>query len=200
MKHPSQIALLLLIATAAAAQSKQDSLDMRQDMAQYYSATLNLQYDSLLYFMPPATFDIAPKESIKEQLKEAFESEEIKIRFVFFQYGLPTSVGKTGDHLYALIPYDAAMTMTMTDSDTTMLGMVFYAMGLQFGSENVERKPDNSLYIKTPNKRMLAIKSPGHDSWKFIEDKRNSNLPGDEQTQQLVDMVIPKEVLDATKK
>ena len=183
MKNLSQIALLLLIATAAAAQSKQDSLDMRQDMAQYYSATLNLQYDSLLYFMPPATFDIAPKESIKEQLKEAFESEEIKIRFVFFQYGLPTSVGKTGDHLYALIPYDAAMTMTMTDSDTTMLGMVFYAMGLQFGSENVERKPDNSLYIKTPNKRMLAIKSPGHDSWKFIEDKRNSNLPGDEQTQ-----------------
>ena len=92
------------------------------------------------------------------------------------------------------------MTMTMTDSDTTMLGMVYYAMGLQFGSENVERKPDNSLYIKTPGKRMIAIKSPGHDSWKFIEDKRSSDLPGDSQTQELVDMVIPKEVLDATKK
>ena len=92
------------------------------------------------------------------------------------------------------------MTMIMTDSDTTMLGMVFFAMQLQFGSENVEKKPDNSLFIKTPDKRMIAIKSPGHDSWKFIEDKRSSDLPGDDQTRQLVDMVIPKEVLDATKK
>jgi hypothetical protein len=192
--------ILLLFATAACAQTRQDSLDMRRDMDAYYRVTLRLDYDSLLYFMPPATFDIAPKESIKEQLKEAFESEDIKIRFDAFQYGQPSSVGKTGEHLYALLPYDAAMTMVLADSDTTMIGMVFYAMQLQFGSGNVEKKPDNSLYIKTPNKRMIAIKSPGHDSWKFIEDKRSSDLPGDSQTQQLVDMVIPKEVLDATVK
>ena len=178
----------------------QDSLDMRRDMDAYYRVTLSLDYDSLLHFMPPATFDIAPKESIKEQLKEAFESEDIKIRFESFQYGQPSPVGKTGEHLYALLPYDAAMTMILSESDSTTLGMIFFAMQLQFGSGNVEQKPNNSLYIKTPGKRMIAIKSPGHDSWKFIEDKRSSDLPGDSQTQELVDMVIPKEVLDATKK
>jgi hypothetical protein len=202
MKNLSLIAAALLLLSAATthAQTKQDSLDIRRDMNAYMRATLRLDYDSLLLFMPPATFGIAPKEEIKQQLREAFESEEIKIKFEHFEYGQPTPVGKTGEHLYAIIPYDAAMTMTIVDADSTTIGMVFFAMQLQFGSGNVERKPDNNLFIKTPDKRMIAIKSPEHDTWKFIEDKRNSDLPGDNETQQLVDLVIPKEVLEATKK
>lgn len=202
MKKTIQItALLLLLVTAAGAQTKQDSLDLRRDMAAYMRISFALDYDSLLFFMPPAIFDIAPKEAIKAQLQGAFENEIVKIAFEKFEYLQPTPVGKTGEHLYALIPYDAAMSMRLTESaDTTAMGFIFMTMQVQFGSKNVERKPDNSLYIKTPDKRMIAIKSPGHDSWKFIEDKRVGDLPGDDQTQQLVDMVIPKEVLDATKK
>jgi hypothetical protein len=151
--------------------------------------------------LPPATFDIAPKEDIKEQLRSAFENEMIKIGFERFDYKNPSPVGKTGQHLYAIVPYDAAMTMTLTDtSDTQTVGMVLMAMKVQFGSDNVTQRPDKSMFIKTPDKQMIAIKSPEHGSWKFIEDKRVGGAPGDEQSQQLVDMVIPKEVLEATRK
>ncbi len=201
MKKTVQIiTVFLLLVTAAGAQTKQDSLDLRRDMESYKRVSLNLHYDSLLFFMPPATFELAPKEAIKEQLQSAFENEVINIGFEKFDYQKPTSVGKAGEHLYALIPYDAALTMTAVDtSDAATNGMIFMAMQTQFGSANVKKMPNKSLYITTPNKRMIAIKSPGHTSWKFIEDKRGGNLPGDEQTQGMVDMVIPKEVLDATK-
>lgn len=201
MKKPIQlITSLLLLACAATAQTKQDSLDLRRDMNAYKRVSLNIDYDSLVFFMPPAMFAIVPKEDIKEQLRSAFENEIVKIGFDQFEYKNLTPVGKTGEHLYAIVPYDAAMTMTLTDTtDSATVGMVFLAMQMQFGSQNVEQRPDKSMFIKTPDKQMIAIKSPGHDSWKFIEDKRKGEAPGDAQTQELVDRVIPKEVLDATK-
>lgn len=194
------IFLLLLLAASAGAQTKQDSLDLLRDMDTYQRVSLRIDYDSLLYFMPPETFDIVPKEDIKEQLRSAFESDRIKITFEDFKYLPLYKFGKTGDHLYAIVPYDAAITMTLADtSDTATVGMILMAMKVQFGSTNVTQNPDKSMLIKTPGKHMIAVKSPGYSSWKFIEDKRESGAPGDDEVQEFIDMVLPKEVLEATK-
>ena len=201
MKKTIQLtAFLLLLAAAAGAQTKQDSLDLLRDMEAYKRVTFSLHYDSLLYFMPPAMFDLVTKSDLKEQLRSSFENEMVKVGFDSFEYLQLRPLGKAGEHLYAIVPYNAAITMTLTDtSDDAMVGMVLMAMRVQFGSENVTQTPSKAMLIKTPNKKMIAIKSPGFDSWKFIEDKREGTMPSDAQTQQLVEKVIPQEVLDATK-
>ena len=196
------IFLLLLLATSSAgAQTRQDSLDLIRDLDIYRRISLRIDYDSLMFFMPPETFNIVPKEDLKEQLRSAFENEMLAIRFESFEYKPVSRVGKAGEHLFATVPYDAAMTMILADtSEAATVGMILMAMKVQFGSDNVTQNPDKSMLIKTPEKQMIAIKSPNHNSWKFIEDKRVGGAPGDEEVQQFIDMVLPKEVLEATKK
>lgn len=192
--------LLVLLAASAGAQTRQDSLDLLKDLDTYQRVSLRLDYDSLLYFMPPETFDIVTKEDIEGQLRAAFESDRIAIRFESFKFNTIPYVGKTGNHLYATVPYEAAITMTLADtSDAATVGMILMAMKVQFGSANVTQQPDKSMLIKTPDKQMIAVKSPGYTSWKFIEDKRKTPAPGDEEIQEFIDMVLPKEVLEATR-
>jgi hypothetical protein len=200
MRNIFCLALLLAVLRPAAAQTRQDSLDLARDVDSYMRISMKIDYDSLLYFMPPAMFDMVPKDVLNAQLRSAFENDVVKITLEDFVVKPPFVVGKAGEHLYSTVGYEGSMTMRLLgEPDSTASGMVYLAMGMQFGMDNVQKRPDGTLHIRMPGKRMIAIKSPGFDSWKFIEDKRKSTAPGDEATQDLVNEVLPAEVLEATK-
>ena len=73
MKTLYAFLIFLFFAQLAPAQTKQDAADLSRDLEVYRRVTLTLHYDSIIYFMPPAMFDLAPKEMLVEQIRQALQ-------------------------------------------------------------------------------------------------------------------------------
>ena len=186
----------LLFVFAAQSQTRQDSLDLWRDMKTYYRVNKKLDYDSVLNFMPPKFFSVAPKNLMKEGLKKTFESDLFLVNFDTFNYKSVQPLVKFGNMLGTMVGYDIAMSITFTgEQDSSYIKMKKESMSAKYGEENVRVSLTNGtkLEIKTPGKKMFALKEPEWDSWKFLEDKRGSR---DERQQKMLDVVIPKAMLD----
>jgi len=186
----------LLFAFAAHSQTRQDSLDLWRDMKTYYKVNKKRDYDSILNFMPPKFFSIAPKALMKSGLKKTFESDLILMSFDTFSYTSVQPLVKFDTVLATMVGYDIALSMTFTGGqDSSYVEMIKESMSEKYGEANVRVSSTNSkkLEIKTPGIKMFALKEPKWDSWKFLEDKR---AYGDERQQKMLDMVVPKAVLD----
>lgn len=186
----------LLFVFSANGQTTQDSLDLWRDMKTYYRVNRKLDYDSILNFMPPKFFTVAPKALMKNGLKSTFESAEFRMSFDTFAYGTVQPLVKFENVLGTMVNYEMAMSITFIgEQDSGYVEMMKEMMSEKYGEENVRVSPANSskLDIYLPGKKMFALKEPEWDSWKFLEDKR---ADGDERQQKLLDMVIPKAMLE----
>jgi len=186
----------LLFAFAAHSQTRQDSLDLWRDLKTYGRVNKKFDYDSVLNFMPPKFFSVAPKALMKNGLKRTFESDLFLMNFDTFIYTSVQPLIKFDTVLATMVGYDMALSITFTgEQDSSYAEMMKESMSEKYGEENVRVSSTNSkkLEIKTPGKKMFALKEPEWDSWKFLEDKRGY---GDERQQKMLDMVIPKAVLD----
>ncbi|TNE69576.1 MAG: hypothetical protein EP344_00335 [Bacteroidetes bacterium] len=194
---------LLLCSALLQGQSAQDRTNLQRDLETYRRATMNLEYDSLLSFMPPKLLALAPPEQLKAQIEGAFDNEMLYMVLDSMVYGEVPPVSKTGDYLYALVSYTGHMQMHFKqERDSAFLNMMVPALEAQFSKGSVtimEADDKNFLSIDLQQKNLIAFKASDFDTWKFIEDKRS---PGTEETDSqmmLLNMVVPAEILDATK-
>ncbi len=198
-------ALLLLILSGLAplrAQSEQDLLELRQDLETYRRASMNLSYDTMLSFMPPQMLAMIPKESLKEQIEQAFENEALYMVFDSMEYGQIPPLRRAGDYRCAIIPYTGHMQMHFKEErDSSFLSLMISMLEAQFSEgaiRQVETDSSRYLSIDLRDKSFIAFKKDGFDSWKFIEDKRGSDTPENDRQLQFQNMIVPAEVLDAT--
>ncbi|MBK6929554.1 MAG: hypothetical protein IPH12_01330 [Saprospirales bacterium] len=198
------VLLLCCYAPAAYSQSKQDNADLQRDLATYRRATLRLDYDTLLAFMPPQLLELAPKEQLRAQLEQAFNNDELYMVFDSMAYGQVPPVAKTGEYLYAVVPYTGHMQMHFkTPRDSAFMERMVSMLENEFRTGKLQQESTGSsryITITMHDKHLLAFKTPAFDSWKFIEDKRGPEAPEDSQDMMLIKMIVPAEVLDATEK
>jgi|GEM_PF-4049705 len=186
----------LLFVFSSNGQTTQDSLDLWRDMKTYYLVNKKLDYDSILNFMPPKFFTIAPKTFMKNALKSTFENSDFRMGFDTFAYGVVQPLVKFETVLGTMVGYDMTLSITFTgEQDSGYVEMMKGIMSEKYGKENVRVSPtnDSKLEIKTPGKKMFALKEPEWDSWKFLEDKR---AEGDERQKKMIETVIPKAMLE----
>ena len=68
------VVLGLFLISGLQGQTNRDSLDLRRDLHAYHLVSKSLNYDSILYFMPPAFFTVVPQEVMKSTLKRELNS------------------------------------------------------------------------------------------------------------------------------
>ncbi|MBL7774590.1 MAG: hypothetical protein JNK89_01225 [Saprospiraceae bacterium] len=198
------ILLLVLFALAGLpAQTETDQQTLLRDLDTYRRVTMQLDYDSLLGFMPPKMLDMIPAEQLKVQLQQAFDNDELYITLDSMRYGAVPPAQKAGDFLCALVPYSGQMEMHFKENrDAAFLEIMVPLLNQQFG-EGVTQiaGQDSSLYLKIalPSKNLIAFKGAGFDSWKFIEDKRSPDTPDGGREMMMLNMFVPEAVLAATK-
>jgi hypothetical protein len=197
----SRITLLvfsfLLFACEAKSQTRQDSLDLWRDMRAFHRVNQKLDYDSILNFMPPRFFAIAPKGLMKSALQNTFENENFRMGFDTMNYKSVLPLVKIGNQICTMVHYDTGISITFSEEqDSIFINMMTETFSAQYGAENVRVNPENrsKLEIRALDKKMFAFKEPEWDSWKFLEDKRGEG--DDARQQKILDMVIPKEVLE----
>lgn len=186
----------LFIVFTARSQTKQDSLDLWRDLNAYQRVNSRLDYDSILGFMPPKLFTVVPKNMMKQVLKSTFEDKEFKMELGGMVYDSVLPVVKIGNQICTMVGYDVEASITFTgEQDSSFLEIMIGVFTTQYGAENVSVDSQNTskFNIKMPDKWMFALNEPEWDSWKFLEDKRSD---GNEHQQKLMDLVIPREVLD----
>lgn len=177
-------------------QTLRDSLDLRRDLDSYQRVSMKLDIDSILAFMPPKMFTIAPKNRIKESLESTFINEDFTMGFDTLAYGAMLPLVKIGNQFCTMVNYNIRMSITFSGKpDSALVNILTEVFSEEYGADNVQIDPKNSarLNIKSPDKKMFALKEPGWDSWKFLEDTR---ADADSNQRKIMDMVIPKEVLD----
>jgi hypothetical protein len=181
------------------AQTTGDSLELRRDLNTYMRVSQALEYDSIIGFMPPKMFGFVSKNDLKGLMQSAFETEEFKMEFGDMRFLDVKPIVKGSDLLFTMVDYEMSMSITFaSEQDSSFKVMLQEVFEAQYGKENVRPDAANPARINifVANKKMFAIREPDWDSWKFFEDKRNQT---DAQGEQLLEAVIPKEVLDRFK-
>ncbi|MBL7828294.1 MAG: hypothetical protein JNJ57_16805 [Saprospiraceae bacterium] len=180
----------LAAATLLQAQTKKELTGtLNRDLVGYQNATNNLNFDSMMFYMPPAMFDLLPKDSMIASIRKAFDNEYFNMVMGGYKYTKIPKPKKAGNYHCSLIGYEGFITLTYK-SESPANAMMGSMMKTQFGKENVEDLADKKgLKIYLKNKKMIAFKAPDVNHWYIVEDKRQ------EKESMMMDLIIPKEVL-----
>jgi hypothetical protein len=197
--------LLLFLLTASLstvwAQSKKElrkSLD--RDLATYLRVSLRMDYDSIYGFMPPEFFDIVNRDSITEMFSKVMDNDEFKLTMTDFKFSPKRTIKSTERYHWALVPYDASMTMAFKqDHEDGFFNLMKSVMENQFGKGNVVLE-GKTMRLAMKNKFILVFKPKSQLNWYMIEDKRNQSGMDADQQMFILQSVVPKEVLSASER
>lgn len=91
----------------------QNNETLKTDVKKMYDASYNMAFDEVMQYTYPKIFEIAPREQVAAAIENAFDNEEMKIRFVHvnptFTY---SEIKKIDNKSVCLVKYKSAMRMT----------------------------------------------------------------------------------------
>lgn len=193
-------AFTLLISTVVAttAQTKKEITAMlARDLAAYNRVTLRSDFDSTLLFMPPAMFDLVPKDSMLVGMRMAMNNEHIRIEMLDFKHKAIPKIKKAGKYRWALVDYDGYLKMQLFGEPefTSMMKRVIKA---QYDEKNLESLDSNTVKIHLTDKKIIAFLDPTASHWYMLEDKRaKKGKGGGGFDNTMLKMIVPEEVLKA---
>lgn len=196
MKQILLLLLLLLCSLSTSfAQSKREQKAMLQrDLDIYRRVSLQLDFDSIFQFMPPAMFEIVPQDSLKAMMRKTMENDDLTMDFTRFEYKGKPKVKQTGEYFYSIVPYDGGMDIRLKKSaDEQFMKIMLTVMKQRFGRENVQSEGDSLLHITMRNKNLVAFKTADAPIWYFVEDKRAAK----DDPNTLMGLIVPEAVMDA---
>lgn len=195
MKYLIFSVLLLLCPDASAQSTREQKAMLERDLNTYRRVSLALNFDSIFQFLPPAMFEIVPRDSLKEMMLSMMENKDLSMIFTKLDYKGKHKVKKAGDHYYSLIQYDGGMDIKLKEeADETFITILKTVMKRQFGSDNVVAEGKSLLHITMPDKQLIGFKTRDDQHWYFVEDKRASSKPSELI---MMDSIVPEAVRKA---
>jgi hypothetical protein len=199
MRH--RIILLLVFFGALnglAAQSKKEAGALLQrDLEAYRRHTLAMNFDSSFTYMPPKMFDVVPRDTLLEMIRQSMNNEYVSIQMtgLDFKSKSKIKIKKAGAYYWALVPYDGSMVMQMKGEEGYK-SLLMSMMRSQFGEKNVTEEGESGMRIQLKDKNLIAFKDPALPVWSLLEDKRKDKNP---MQTALYEAAIPEEVRKAIK-
>ena len=192
MKFLQVVFLMVLFAFAAPAAAQTDTT-LKQRLAEYIALTRSMNFDSLMTYIHPKLFTIAPREQMVELMKATFQGDEdIEIQLDSMETGAISKPVAFDKGLYTKISYSMVIKLRMKGDDPEKKAdaMMMGIFQSQYGKENVRYDEGTRFYRIRIQTYMVGVKDSESPEWTFLNFK-----PEDAITSKL----LPKEVVDQLK-
>ncbi len=159
---------------------------IRAKLDTYFVATDDKDWDAVLDMLYPKLFELAPRESVKQQFT-SLEGGGMDFRFFDVIIGDMTDPVDYEEERFILLDYEHKMGISLIDTSmqaaaTTMLS-IFQG---QYGEENVSFDEAKSEFTVRVVKKMLAVTPADTVDWRFVDfDPKNPAV---------LTLLVPEEV------
>ena len=173
----------LLFATLIFSQAEtQESVTQR--LNQYFEATKNKDWDTVINLLYPKLFELVPKEDMKQVFVD-MEGNGMELNMKSFEIlDISAPVAHEGQK-YALVNYTGAMNIRFTSQahkEPEVINMLKKSFQDGYGEENVSYQQADNSFDLTLQKALFAISPEDNNEWTFIE----SDMGEDEKLKQLI--------------
>lgn len=186
--------LALLLTTflfiAVSAQVKSGDADLDKRMNDYLAYNKEMKIDQLMEYIHPSLFTIAPKEMIAKSLKDAFNSEELKMSFDSMSITAITNPFKTNDAEYRMVNYYSRLIMSFVD--TTIFDqegfkdIMFTSLQAAFPGKKIDISSEAKKIFIAGEDFMFAIKDKDNKDWMFLGYQANQK--------EMIKTLLPEEM------
>lgn len=182
--------LSVMIMSTLQAQVKSGDAELDKRLAAYMQANEDKDFETVMEYMHPNLFKLAPKEAILASMKSVFESGEMEIKMS----DLGITSAETKSFVFAGIQYRKVfykMTISMKFTDTSVYNPEFIDMMTEtfkasFEGKKVSFDQNTRSFIISGTDILYAIKDGGKE-WLFLGFKNDPDM---------IKKLFPKEVAD----
>lgn len=160
---------------------------LEQRLGEYMKLNEALNLDKLMDYIYPQVFTIAPRESLLEAMKNAFQSEEMEISIENMKAEKIHSSFEMEGGDYAKIIYSMDMTMKGKNGEESWNEAMISNMEQAYGKENVSLDEASGALRIHQQAEMVAIKDKHSPEWTFVSLKKDDPI---------VQKLFSKELLD----
>ncbi len=160
----------LLGSLAATAQKKAADPNLSTRLQQYGQLTLSHQYDKLIDYIYPRTFELVPREMLVDAMTAMFADTSILKVSIDTAYVIGYhSPYKYKGGIYQKLDYVTKMSMVYTDSSADSLtNLTLGLFQLKYGEANASYNPDTRAYQIKTTESMLAIRDSYSPEWTLL--------------------------------
>lgn len=191
------ILILLTFFTLTTTSAQTDKADIQKTLEVYLKAVEQKDYTTVVDYLYPKLFNIAPKKMMLQAMAEMSNDTNITITM---HSSIIKNISKTyllDNVKYLLVKYSFKMTMLLKnnisdanvrdDGSMDVADFTYKLMKGKYGEHNItfdKAKSEIEIFI---NNEMYAINDPAYPGWKFLEKK--------DEMQPLLQQILPKKVL-----
>lgn len=160
---------------------------IRAKLDTYFVATDAKDWDTVLDMIYPKLFDLAPRESIRQQFT-SLEGGGMDFSFFDVIIGDITDPVDYEEERFILLDYEHKMGISLIDTSMQAAATAMFSIFQgQYGEENVTFDEANSKFTVRVSKKMLAVIPTDTSDWRFVDI--------DPKQPAVLNLLIPEEVL-----
>lgn len=162
---------------------------LEQRLGEYMKLNETLNFDKLMDYIYPQVFTIAPRESFLNTMKNAFQSDAMKISIDNMETEKihPAFEMEGGQYSRIVYSMDFTMTVNSRSAEETWTETMIRNMEQAYGKENVNLDEASGALRIHQKAEMVAIKDKHSPDWSFVSLKADDPI---------VQQLFSKELLD----
>ncbi len=178
---------LFLAASFQIAKAQEADAALKKAVDKYIQFSQEMQVDSILKFIYPRLYEIAPKPQIRKAFIDAFNSKEINLKFNNLVVKSIEPVQKFSKGVFTKLVYTGTMIIKLNNvKDSSVFENTRQLYKQQFGAGNVTVNTDGAFEINT-TENVVAIKDNYSKlKWTFLSIKP--------EQQAVLKKIIPLEI------
>lgn len=168
--------------------------DLRKTLDEFLALSEAKDSERIMDYMYPGFFTLFPRQKMVETMDKAFNDPSFEIRLLDSKI-LNISPAKTIDTVtYCVVDYQVVMTLKFQESednplpDEETVQMTRTMFEQLYGKENISYSTEEMKFRIRVENKMLALKTPGLDSWKVLGVEEN--------LKPLMKKIIPEKILE----
>ncbi|MBC6490797.1 hypothetical protein ACFSQD_16470 [Flavihumibacter stibioxidans] len=179
MKKTLFVLAWMICAVTAHSQTAADSAALVQRLDEFMKANSVLDIPKVIDYTYPKLFELAPKETIIEAMKNSFDNEEIKITMDSLAVVKIHPVFALNNGMYSRIDYSMVMRMQFKkqlNMDQEQVNSALTAFRTQFGQKNVWYNETDKLFNIYQLTSMAALRDEPKEKWTFVNIKKDDPM------------------------
>ncbi len=180
--------LFLLMAFGSISWSQSDKDLITKRIGEYFNATENKDWETVINLIYPKLFQYIPKENMAQVFAD-LESEGMGMEMKDFAVADISNTIEADSEKFALIHYNVSMTIRFTSQEyreASVQASLKDSFEKSYGLGNVSHHPEDFSFDIQAARSMFAVATVGSADWFFMEN--------DPSQEALTGMLIPESV------